>query len=498
MVQILNPEPYPLKTKPFQHQADVVERTWADEYHALFCEMGTGKTKIVIDTAGMLYWNGRITAILALVPKSLTGTWIRELRTHLDDRIMDQAEVVLWRTGKKAAMKAAFDLPTSKKPLRILIANCEALSTSDDLMTAIFNLLRTNRTLVAADESTWLKKHDASRTKAALRVGERAAYRRIMTGTPVTKSPSDLWSQTEFLKRGVMGHRSFFSFRGEFVEMKDKFIGGRRVQKEGSPKNLEKLKWKLDHFTTRLLKKDCLDLPPKVFLKEEVELTDEQRKAYDEMVSSFMVELERADPMEPPALATATQAVTVIMKLHQICCGFLKTDLGEVVRLKENRTALTMERISDHGGSVVVWCAYRPSIDIMASELRARFGQDSVVEFHGGVSDKDRVRAVDRFQSGESPFFLGTVHAAGRGLTLTRSSFSLYHSTTYDFELRAQSVDRIHRIGQEAESCTYLDLFVPNSVEVAIHKTLAANQSLLDVVMSSRVCDLMDIFRGNV
>ena len=228
--------------------------------------------------------------------------------------------------------------------------NVEALSTKKGLDFAA-KFMRCHKTLLAIDESTTIKNQNAKRTKSILLLGKQAKYRRILTGSPVTKSPLDLYTQCAFLNEFLLGFTSFYTFRNRYANMIDRNFGGRRVQLIGSYKRLDELAENLKKFSYRVLKEDCLDLPPKVYTRREVDLTPEQNKAYATMKSAALALLKGK-------MATAPHVLTQMMRLHQITCGHLKNDDGTITKLKNNRLKELLDLLDEVEGKVIIWANY--------------------------------------------------------------------------------------------------------------------------------------------
>ena len=172
---------------------------------------------------------------------------------------------------------------------------------------------------MAVDESTTIKTPTAKRTKAILSLGKLAKYRRILTGSPVTKSPLDLYTQCNFLHEELLGFNSYYTFRNRYAVMRNANFGGRRVQLVAGYQRLDELAKILKPFSDRVLKENCLDLPEKTYIERQVELTDEQKKTYATMKSAALASLKGK-------MATAPHVLTQLMRLHQITCGHLKND----------------------------------------------------------------------------------------------------------------------------------------------------------------------------
>ena len=220
---------YKFKTKPYKHQMTALEKSWNRENYAYFMEMGTGKTKVLIDNLAMLYDKGKVNGALIIAPKGVVGTWYNnELPTHLPDHI--ENVTVLWKSN--ITKKQQEDLDTlfqEGEGLHILIMNVEAFSTTKGMEFA-HKFLSCHRTMMAIDESTTIKTPTAKRTKNILGLAKSAVYRRIMTGSPVTKNPLDLYTQCDFLSPWLLDFTSYYAFRNRYAEMKTLHMHGRQIQ----------------------------------------------------------------------------------------------------------------------------------------------------------------------------------------------------------------------------------------------------------------------------
>ena len=273
---------YKFKLKPYKHQLTALEKSWNKETYAYFMEMGTGKTKVLIDNMSMLYDKGKINGALIIAPKGVVKTWYeQELPTHLPNHI--ENVTVLWQSNitkkQQEKLETLYEIGTA---LHILIMNIEALSTKKGVDFAA-KFLNSHSTLMAIDESTTIKTPSARRTKNIIKLGRMSKYRRIMTGSPVTKNPLDLYTQCEFLDPWILDFTSYYAFRNRYAEMKTLHLSGRSIQVVHKFQNLNELSETLKNFSYRVLKEDCLDLPDKVFVKRHISLTVDQRKIYEEM-----------------------------------------------------------------------------------------------------------------------------------------------------------------------------------------------------------------------
>ena len=476
---------YKFKTKPYEHQLKALEKSWASDTYALFMEMGTGKSKVLVDNIAMLYDRGAIKGALIVAPKGVYKNWDQiEFPVHLPDHV--EHTKVLWEPTitkkKQAELDTLFD---DKGDLKILIMNVEAFSTTKglDFARSFLNIF-VGRALIGIDESTTIKNPTAKRTKNILKLADLAKYRRILTGSPVTKSPLDLFSQCEFLDPYHLGHASYYSFRARYANMVKRNFGGRQVQLVVSYRRLDELADILDKFSYRVLKEDCLDLPEKVFTKRLVELTPEQDKAYKQMKQMALAMLDNGEVM------TTVNVMTQLMRLHQITCGHFKADDGTTTALKNNRIDALMQLLEETEGKVIIWANYREDIKNIVESLKKAYGEASTVEYHGGVDATLRQDNIAQFQEKNSPtrYFVGNAQTGGYGITLTSANTVVYYSNSYDLEKRLQSEDRAHRIGQTG-SVTYVDLIAEKTIDERIVKALRSKINIANEIMGEDIKD---------
>ena len=472
---------YKFKTKPYAHQLTALEKSWEKEVYAYFMEMGTGKSKVLIDNIAMLYDNGKINGALIVAPKGVYKNWYdSEIPTHLPDHI--DKKVVLWQaTINDKQQKKLNTLFESGEDLHILLMNVESFSTKKGLEFAR-KFLSCHKTLMAIDESTTIKNPSAKRTKNILTLSKHSNYRRILTGSPVTKSPLDLYSQCQFLDPWLLDHQSYYSFRTRYALMKTANFGGRSIQIVVGYRNLAELSDKLQPFSYRVLKDDCLDLPKKTFMKRVIQLSDEQQKVYKQMKQSALAILNGK-------MITTVNAITQIMRLHQITCGHFKADDGTIQDLKNDRMNELMSVIEEVEGKAVIWAHYRHDVENIVKTIEKKY-PGSVVTYYGDTTQDERQSAIKKMQDKYSPvrFFVGTPQTGGYGITLTAASTMIYYSNGYDLEKRQQSEARIDRIGQE-KPMTYIDIEAEGTVDERIVKALKAKVNIASKVMGEELKD---------
>ena len=455
---------YKFKTKPYKHQMTALEKSWNKETYAYFMEMGTGKTKVLIDNMSMLYDKGKIDGALIIAPKGVVKTWYeQELPTHLPNHI--ENVTVLWQSNitksQQEKLESLFEIETA---LHILIMNVEALSTEKGVKFAT-KFLNSHKVMMAVDESTTIKNPTAKRTKNIISLGKIAKYRRIMTGSPVTKNPLDLYTQCEFLDPYLLDFASYYAFRNRYAEMTTMNVRGRSIQVVKEFRHLGELSESLQPFSYRVLKEDCLDLPPKTFMKRYVSLTPDQKKIYEQMKKHALAILN--------GKVTSTMTVlTQLMRLHQITCGHFTADDGTTQAVESNRLNELMAILDETEGKAIIWANYQLSVGEIIQRIIKEYGEDSYVHYYGLTSQEERQDNIRKFQNDpKCRFIVGTPQTGGYGITLTQANTVIYYSNGYDLEKRLQSEDRAHRIGQK-KSVTYIDLICEDTIDEKIVKAL--------------------------
>ena len=470
---------YKFKTTPYKHQLTALEKSWNRETYAYFMEMGTGKTKVLIDNAAMLYDKGKIDGLLIIAPKGVIGTWYnQELPAHLPDHI--ENVTVLWQALINKKQQSKLDtLFEVSEDLHILIMNVEAFSTDKGVKFAKKFLLSHN-TLMVIDESTTIKNPKALRTKSIVEISKMAKYRRILTGSPVTKNPLDLYAQCYFLDPYHLEHQSYYSFRMRYAIMKTAFISGRSIQLVSGFKNLAELSKKLQPFSYRVLKEDCLDLPPKIYMKRTIDLTPEQKKVYKQMKEEALAELHGKQ-------ITTMTALTQLMRLQQITCGHFVADDGTTQQIKSNRLNELMDILDEVEGKAIIWAHWQKDIQVIKEAIVKEYGPRSVVDYYGLTTQEDRETNRTRLQEDDTcRFLVGTPQTGGYGITLTAANTVIYYSNGYDLEKRLQSEDRAHRIGQK-KSVTYVDIIAEDTIDKKIQDSLRKKINIASEVLGEEI-----------
>ena len=451
---------YPYKTVPYEHQRNALNESAEKVQWAYFMEMGTGKTKVTIDNMSYLFFQRKINAALIIAPKSVYTIWETEIETHMPDVL--KKSIFKWNIDKP---KDYYKL-NEFQHLRIFLINVEALSTKRGFEACVDFLTKNKLNFVALDESTTIKNKSAKRTKNILGLRKLSHIRRILTGSPITKSPLDLFTQCQFLSPELLGFSSYLAFRNRYAEMTDIPVGsGRFISVPKYYKRLEELEIKLKQFATRIRKDQCLDLKPKVRSKRYIELEGESKKIYDRLRTSALAIVE-------DSTISFSNKLTEIIKLHQVCNGFTKDDDGRMLPLHDQKIKALHEIIEESDGKIIIWANYLWNIHEIIHSLKSKYGEESVVSIFGEVNVKDRKKAVESFQNDSNVrFFVGNPTTGGFGLTLTACNTVVYYSNNYNLEVRMQSEDRAHRMGQTG-TVVYVDIVAKNTLDEAIMKSL--------------------------
>jgi len=472
---------YKFKTKPYAHQLTALEKSWNKENYAYFMEMGTGKTKVLIDNLAMLYDKGKVDGALIIAPKGVVKTWYeQELPTHLPNHIDNTT--VLWQSNITKAQQEKLDsVLENEMLLHVFVMNVEALSTEKGVNFAR-KFINSHKTLMAIDESTTIKTPTARRTKNIIMLGKQAKYKRIMTGSPITKNPLDLYTQCEFLDPWLLDFTSYYAFRNRYAEMKTMHLRGRSIQVVSEFKNLGELSETVKNFSYRVLKEDCLDLPPKNFIKRHITLTPAQKKIYEQMKKAAMAVLNGK-------VTTTMTVLTQLMRLHQITCGHFTADDGSVQEVESNRLNELMSILEETEGKAIIWANYQRDVAQIIEHIEKKYGKGSIVDYYGLTPQEDRQDNIRKFQNDSNcRFLIGTPQTGGYGITLTQANTVIYYSNGYDLEKRLQSEDRAHRIGQK-KTVTYVDLICEDTVDEKIVKALRDKINIASEVLGEELKD---------
>ena len=465
---------YKYKTKPFEHQRQALQSGGLKKVFAYLMEMGTGKTKVTIDDASCLYQQNKINLLIVIAPNSVYQNWREEINVHCPC----ETNVFMYKIDKNFK-------PVDNK-MNILLMNVEAFSHKSGV-TFLESILKFfgKKTMMVVDESTTIKNRTAKRTKSLIRLGQRASYRRILTGSPITKSPLDLFSQFEFLNPGLLGTDNFYVFRARYCVMNDiVHESGKRISIPNYYINLEDLEKQIKKNSYRVLKKDCLDLKPKVYVKRYVDLKPEQAEAYNDFKKHARAIIEDDQ-------VSFNNKLTEIIKLTQLTDGFYTTDTGETKNMASAKLDELPNILNELDGKVIIWSRYVNSLENIISLLKKNYGTNSTVAIYGKTPTKERPKIIESFQKDDKVrFFVGNPQTAGYGLNLTKATTVIYFNNSFNLEERQQSEDRAHRAGQKA-SVLYIDIVARNTVDEYILKSLREKIKISAKTLGEEIFDYL-------
>ncbi|MHA2428476.1 MAG: DEAD/DEAH box helicase [Candidatus Hermodarchaeia archaeon] len=454
----------------FPHQIEVFNNAKDKDHYGIFLEQGLGKTRIAIKLLEYHFTNFEIDAVIIVTTKGLMGNWAyTEIPLHSDCH----NSKYIWNTSSRLP-------PQHENIMCYFICNIDALigERIREPLKKFFSQYK--KVAFVLDESTVAKNIKAKRTKNVIALAQRCKYRYIMSGTPITNSPMDLFSQCQILKKGILGHNSLYSFKGVYADEVKMTLGNRSFNKIVGYRNLDDLTRRVQSFSSILKKDDCLDLPDKIYRTVPVDFTPEQSRLYKELSEQAITEIEGHE-------VSVVNMLSMITKLLQICAGQMKTEDGSYLMIKNNRMDVLQELVEECPGKTVVWTSFVGT----AIEISKRF-DEGAVWLMSGLSTDQRQAQIDKFREGEAKVLVANPQSAGHGITLVESSNVIYYSNSWNYEYRAQSEDRTHRIGQK-NSVLYTDLITPNTVEQKVVQLLQNKKELANTVITpEQVKDLFN------
>jgi SNF2 family DNA or RNA helicase len=451
----------------YAHQAECVARMAGRSAFALLMSMRTGKSRCVIEDWQRTHDLRRGGALLVVAPAGSYRGWERELDQFLDPEIRERALVATWDSRRgPASIARLFDARSCSCP-RVLLVNVEAYSTVDAVRQASAALLQSHaESVMVVDESTTLANY-YNTGKGSLRaqtmhlLRPMAAQARILTGLPTPKSPLDLWGQFSWLDPTILGFVSYQAFEDRYAIIKRLRVGGRhaiRIPVEFRPVIEELWATKLAPWSYRKRLEECADIPEKAYVTRMVGLTPEQERLYREMEATATAQL------EPGVFMSAQQRIVLLLRLHQLCCGWATSEDGTVFAVPELRTRALLDLLQDYDGKAIVWCSWAHDLQKVAAALTQAFGVGSTTVFWGG-NRGDREAQSDRFKTDPAcRFLVATPGAGGRGRDWSEAGLIVYFSSTNNLEHRDQSEERASSV-RKRDLVTVVDFQTEGTVE---------------------------------
>lgn len=479
------------RTAPMNHQRVALERSFDQPYFAYLMEQGTGKSKIVVDRSANLFLQKKIEAVLILAPNGVHGNWVNEqFEEHFPE---DRCPVYkfIFRSGNKTIaymtrLNQLFMNPG--KFLNVLCVNTESIASSATARDLCLKFLHHHggKVLIALDESSMIKTPSAKTTKRVQDLGRKARYRVILTGTEITQGPLDLYAQFQFLYPGCLGAPNFATFKAHYSEWRERIVERGGAQQKFSElvryKNLEQLKARVAAISFQIRKKDCLDLPDKVYKIRPVVLGPEQRAVYNAVRTRVLAEINQNESITTP------HTLTKLTRLCQVVGGFAALDNGETKPLANAKLSAMLSEIEEiaEGAQVIIWARFVAELNAIVAAL----GEGNCARYWGEIGKGERSEGVDDFKAGRRRFMIAQQRAGGKGHTWIAGTFVIYYSNTFSWEDRSQSEDRAHRIGQ-TEKVTYIDLVAEDTVDVKIFRALKGKKDVAEFFKGCSIQELL-------
>jgi len=467
--------------EPFKHQKDAVASCHNTDMHnyAYLMEMGTGKTLTALIDLLLLNNKDIVECAVVLAPKSVYRNWMKEINTFIssdyDYKVNTWEPSMIDPYTKENLSTEKFFVAGRESKLHVFLMNIESLSTPKGMnyLSAFLSRKDLSRTMMIVDESTTIKTPTAKRTKNLIKITKDIAYKRILTGTPVTKSPLDIYTQFAFLDTKILGQSNYYAFRARYAKIINRpTSGGRHFPLITGYQRLEELEEKIYTHAFRVKKEECTDLPDKVYQKRFVTMSEKQLVAYESLRRNAMF-------IFNDNTTTSVNRLSQIVKLHQVCCGFTINDDGEIHDVPNKRYDELLNVLEESDGKVIIWANYRHNIQTITQKLKDKYGDTSTAAFYGDTDNQVRMDLVENFQNKghDLTYLVANPKTGGYGITLTASHTVVYFSNNYDLEIRLQSEDRAHRIGQK-NKVTYVDFVCKGTVD---EKILTALKNKVDI-----------------
>jgi len=449
----------PIRARPYDHQRQAFEfacHLFGLTGHdpppsrgvALLMEMGTGKSLTTIAVAGRLWLDHKVERMLVVAPLSILGVWQEEFRKFANF----EYSLAILNCSESKKIEKLRQMPTSG--LQVAVINYESAWRLEKELAAW------DAHLIVCDEGHKIKTHNIAASKCMHRLGAKARYRMLLTGTIITNKAIDVFSPYKFLNPAVFGN-SFYAFRNRYFDMTG-YGNHTPVLKANMAEELTR---RIHCIAFRATKAECLDLPETTEIVQQVELEPQTRKLYQQLVRDSYAQIKDGE-------ITAANVLTRLLRLSQLTGGFLRADETDRVERVSFAKLAALSDIVDsaaqEAGKLVIIARFLPEIDAIAAMLERKSIGYSLIT--GAVKDRDE--QVRRFQTNpDVTVFVGQIATAGLGITLTAADKIVFYSLDYSMSNFEQTKARIHRVGQR-NPCTYIYLVAENTVDVKVLKTL--------------------------
>lgn len=452
------------KVTLYGYQDDIVTKVVQSPSYALFVEMGLGKTIMALSVAFMRVLRGEVKRILILCPKTIAKNWqetIEWLRKMYGFYFTIDVRDLSSKTTKEVAQELN-SLERFKYDVVIDILNFEKLLYLEELPKYDFLII---------DESTRIKNPNAQRTQKVLSMLKHTIpFRLVLTGSPITKDVSDLWTQLYLVDAVDIPYKDF---RKAVRKDKSKW-------REYARKNIIALT-KEDIERMGLMK-----FPEKVYKTYRFELSDEAKLYY----------LKVQELMQKSIIVSDMRKVLATMiQMQRVTSGFNPFNLKEFAQNRKKELLGILVKRGLIPRPFIVWATFVRDVQVVYAYLKQLGLKGELV--YGDVPNQRRGVIIDNFQAGKYDFLVAHPVVMGIGVTLTASNCCIYYSNSFRFEDRIQSEDRIHRVNQTADKCYYIDLVAKNTIDEVILENLKNKRSLSDLTIDE-MKELVEIGKAPV
>jgi len=437
----------------YAHQLEGARLLVENPRYALFWEMGCGKTGTVLSAIKYLHQRGEASRVLVVCPLSIINpAWRKDAGLFAPE-----LTVAGWHDK----------LPRWSKAPRFGEANINIINFES------FRKIAEDKSvwdMLVVDESSKMKDPRSKISKALRAFAHRVRRVVLLSGTPAPNDPLEYWAQIYAIDPEVLGS-SYYAFRHHYGKAKRIYLGSRYVdQYSADPKKVPAMLERIATVSHTLRKADCMDLPDKVDEIIEIDLSTDERKAYETMQRDLILRFDDGD-------ATADNVLAEAMKLRQIANGWCYDTQHKPKIIGRSKINALIDVLDQINSQAVIWIEFREDAD----RIKHLLGERACC-LVGGMSEQGRAEAIEAFTSGKCRYLVAHPQSAGHGLTFVNAHYAIFYGLGYSFEQHQQARDRIHRIGQRSK-CTYLYLLSKGTVEEDILDVVRGKRSLHEMAM---------------
>lgn len=439
-----------IATELYPYQQEAVAKLSKLRVMALYMEMGTGKTRTMLEIIQQKINKGKVDAVLWLCPCSVIHNLKEEIR---------------YQCGEI--------------PAYIKVTGIQSVQGSDRIYMQLLEYASSRRVFLVVDESNLVKNFFAKRTKRIIEISRKCPYRAILNGTPVSKNEADMFAQWYILDERILGYKSYYSFAANHIEFRTiRLPDGREIQTDEISRvlNVDYLTEKIAPYSYQILKKDInITLPEKIYKNRHFYLTEQQQEEYENTRMAFLENVDEFRPETIYKLFTALQHVSSGRRVTSDPYSHMTTE--NMFRWDENPRIQCLDGILDEIGDeqAIIFAKYKSEIEEIESLIESR--NLTYREFTGRVNRRRRDENRDAFKEGVQ-FLIANKMCGAYGLNLQFCHNVIFYSNDFDYATREQAEDRVHRIGQ-THNVTIYDICAYNTIDSFIDDNLNRKMSLV-------------------